>query len=120
MSQLHHCRTLEPYLTLIQQKLKKIEGRTFSPKYQEFKPGDVLRLYNEKNEALCRLKALRTYKTFREMLIAEGLEKVIPHAKSIDEGVAVYASFPNYPEESEYGVVALEVELLTSCDRTQA
>jgi ASC-1-like (ASCH) protein len=110
--QVHHCRTLEPYLTLIQKGLKKIEGRTFSPKYQQFRPGDILHLYNEQNETWCKLNCLRTYKTFRDMLLAEGLDQVVPNVKTVDEGVCIYESFPNYFEEAEYGVVALEVELV--------
>lgn len=112
MSETHRCRTLEPYLTLIQKRQKLIEGRTYSEKYQKFKPGDILHLYNEKNEAFCRLKALRTYPTFQEMLLTEGLNRVVPNAKTVEEGVEIYKSFPNFPEEAVFGVVALEIELL--------
>ncbi len=108
----HHCRTLEPYLSLIRSGVKKIEGRVFSLKYQTFKPGDTLRLYNDAGELWCKLSAIRPYKTFRDMLLAEGLSSVVPNVSTPEEGVAVYASFPNYSEEKEYGVIALEVTCL--------
>lgn len=56
------------------------------------------------------VKGVRTYLSIREMLENESLNKVLPDAKNVDDGVEIYKRFYTKEQENEYGVVAIEVE----------
>jgi len=103
----------EEYLKLIKEGKKKIEGRLYDEKRRQIKPGDII---NFEGRLKVKVKALRVYSSFREMLEKEGLERVLPNVKSIDEGVQVYRKFYSEEEEKKYGVVAIEVEPIADED----
>ena len=42
----------------------------------------------------------------------ENLKKVLPNIKSIEEGVSVYKRFYTDKQEKEFGVIAIEIELI--------
>ncbi|NJE26846.1 ASCH domain-containing protein [Thermococcus sp. MV5] len=97
----------EEYLRLIKEGKKKIEGRLYDEKRRQVKPGDTI-IFGEKLKV--KVKALRVYSSFREMLSEEGLENVLPGVKTIEEGVQIYRRFYTEEEEKKYGVVAIEIE----------
>ncbi|AEH25540.1 ASCH domain-containing protein [Pyrococcus yayanosii] len=98
----------EEYIELIRTGKKKIEGRLYDEKRRQIKPGDIISF--EGGKLKVRVKALRVYSSFREMLEKEGLENVLPGVDSIEEGVRVYRQFYDEEREKKYGVVAIEVE----------
>ena len=108
----------EEYLKLIAEGKKKIEGRLYDEKRRQIKPGDII-IFEGKLKV--RVKDIRVYPSFREMLKKEGLENVLPGIKSIEEGVRIYRQFYNEEEEKKWGVVAIEVEPIqdTSPSNTQ-
>lgn len=97
----------EKYLRLIKEGKKKIEGRLYDEKRKRIKPGDIIIF---EGRLKVKVKGLRVYHSFKEMLEKEGLERVLPNVKSIDEGVKIYRKFYSEEEEKKYGVVAIEVE----------
>ena len=47
------------------------------------------------------------------MLINEGLEKCLPGVSTIQKGVELYYTFPNYRElERRVGVIALRIKII--------
>lgn len=97
----------QPYFNYILSEEKKIEGRLNKGKFLEIKVGDILEI----NE-IAKFEIVRKniYKTFREMIIAERLENVVPNKKTVDEAVQVYYKFCTKEDEEKYGVVAIEIK----------
>ncbi len=99
----------EPYASLILQGRKTVEGRLNRGKFATVQVGDRV-LINDQVEFVITGK--NQYATFKEMLEQEGVENVIPDAKSVAEAVQVYYSFYMPEEEWEFGVVGLELARL--------
>ena len=97
----------EEYLRLIKEGKKKIEGRLYDEKRRQIKPGDTI-IFEGKLKV--KVKALRLYPSFREMLSEEGLGNVLPGIKTIEEGIQIYRQFYTEEEEKKHGVVAIEIE----------
>lgn len=102
--------------------VKFVEGRV----PDETKPGkdyrtmevkDILRFYaiNPENnvkldlpELIFRVRFTHHYDSAREMLLAEGLENLLPGVESLDIGEKIYLSFPGYSERVKlYGIYAI-------------
>ena len=88
--------------------LKTVEGRLNKGKFKEMKKGDTLEI-----NGMYETKILGTvkYRTFREFLEKETLEKSLPGVNSIDAGIAVYRQFYPVEKEREFGVVAIHLAL---------
>lgn len=97
----------DEFLASLAQGRKTVEGRCCDPKYQELTPGDWL-LVNRL--LLLQVHSIRRYPSFRDMLVAEGLQKVLPGTPSVEEGVAVYRRFYSEEREGERGVLAIRVQ----------
>ena len=50
------------------------------------------------------------YKTFREMLEAEGVKNVLPDKNNIKEAIKVYKKFYKKSQENRYGVLAIRIK----------
>ncbi|AEC51880.1 hypothetical protein PNA2_0964 [Pyrococcus sp. NA2] len=98
----------EEYIELIKSGKKKIEGRLYDEKRRQIKPGDIIIF--EGGKLKVKVKAIRVYKSFKEMLEKEGIENVLPGVKDVEEGVKVYRQFYDEEREKKYGVVAIEIE----------
>ncbi len=97
----------EPYTSYILNGTKTVEGRLNKGKFVAAQVGDHV-LINETVELVITGK--KQYATFKEMLEHEGVAKVIPDAKSVDEAVRVYYAFYTPEEEREFGVVGIELK----------
>lgn len=106
------------YFQLIKNIQKTVEGRIYKNHYTNINPGDVIKFKDSKNfqnTIFCQVKSKALYGSFREMLEKEGLEHCLPGVRSLDEGVKVYHSFPDYEEESrKYQVVAFKIFYLSN------
>lgn len=97
-----------PYIKWIAQGQKRAEGRVNRELYHGMKVGETLRMENKQGEyVLCLITYKHTYGSFREMLESEGLHNMLPAARTIEEGVAVYESFPSAAYVGKWGVVAI-------------
>lgn len=100
---------------------KTIEGRLNRSKFAEYKVGDTVRLRrdirhtdgtlqdDEPGAATVEVIAIRYYRTFLDMVTAEGFEKVIPFAKTASEAADEYNKYYSAVDQAKYGVLAIEV-----------
>ena len=109
-----HNHRKEPYFTLVRNGQKTIEGRLCREWYAKIAPGDHVVVFNEDETDSFEVKviAVRRYQTFKEMLSAEGISNILPNARSLDEGVAIYRQFYSEEQEQKFGVVAIEVRVI--------
>lgn len=105
----------EPWFSLISLKLKTVEGRKNKGRFKEMRVGDIVEWHNEDfkpRSIQTRITGKREYKTFKEYLAKEGLDKCLPAIPSIEHGLSVYFKYFTKEDEQEYGVIAIEMELL--------
>ncbi len=104
----------EPYFTFVKEGKKTVEGRLAKGKYAEIKAGDhiIVQTEDETDSFEVIVTGTSRYDSFQEMLVGEGLEKVLPDAIDIEDGVLKYRKFYSEDKEKEYGVVAIRVKLI--------
>ncbi len=107
-------RVKKIYFDAIKSAQKTVEGRINTPKYQALAVGDQIAFLQEETEEklFCTIKKLTTYTRFKDMLIAEGLENMLPGIASIESGIALYESFGAYKQQVMlYGALAIKIEI---------
>lgn len=97
---------------------KVIEGRVSSETkdYSLLEEGDTITFFNkDTNERLCTtINGIRHYSGTREMLEAEGIERVMTNPTTIEDGIARYNSFPGYEGNiQKHGIYAIEFAINT-------
>ena len=105
----------EPWFSLISLGLKTVEGRKNSGKFKDMAVGKIIEWFNDdfKHRSVkTKIISKHTYKTFEEYLLTEGLEKCLPGMKDIDHGLSVYFKYFTKEQETQYGVVAIRLELV--------
>lgn len=104
----------EPYFTFEKTGQKTIEGRARKGKYSQIKPGDfiVVHTNDETDYFSVRVKRVAPYPSIKAMLETEGLKNLLPDVDTMDEGIELYRKFYSQQQESEFGMVAIEVELI--------
>lgn len=110
----HRISVSEPYFTLIDRKLKTVEGRLNKGKFKDLKKEDIVTWYHEQDDKVREcdtvITNIRHYKSFEEYLKRETLKKTLPGIPSIECGVAVYRQFYNKNKENEFGILAIELK----------
>jgi ASC-1-like (ASCH) protein len=101
-----------PWFTLIKEGRKTIEGRLNKGRFASLKVGQVIMWENAGQAVKTKLVRIEKYNTFSDMLANEGLRHVLPDIKTIKDGVDVYRQFYSEAKEAEYGVLAIQVELI--------
>ena len=103
---------------------KTIEGRLNRGKFAQYQVGDFVSLRRDIRDqhgilhdggpdaALVKITAVRHYNTFLDLTTAEGYEKVIPHAHSIQQAADEYNKYYSAEDQASYGVLAVEVQLI--------
>lgn len=111
---IYHNHRTEPYFSFLKSGQKTIEGRIRKGKYSEIVPGDEIIVSNDEETESVRTRVLRVtkYLSIREMLRREPIKKLLPDIGSIGEAVGVYRRFYTPEQERQFGVVAIEVELM--------
>ena len=105
----------EPWFTLISLGLKTVEGRKNKGKFKEMQVGDIVEWENnnfKERKILTKITGKAEYKTFAEYLETEGLSKCLPGIPSLEHGLSVYFKYYTKEEESEFGVIAIRIELI--------
>ena len=107
------------YFNLIKNGKKIYETRIYDPKRQLIKLKEIVtfkdRNSNKKFKAM--ITELSWFKNFRDAIQDVGLKKVLPNARSLDDGVKLYESFPHsegtYKKAAKkYGVLRMRFNLL--------
>ena len=103
---------------------KTIEGRLNRGKFAEYRTGDIVSLRRdlrdedgvlqdgERDVARVEIVAIRHYRSFLEMVTAEGYEQVIPSATSAEEAAAEYDRYYSAQDQQTYGVIAVQVRIV--------
>lgn len=101
---------------------KLVEGRLAKGKFLDFKEGDKIVLREDiwkegeiiesiPNRGSVRITTINKYDSFQQMLLAEGVNEVIPYAKNFSEALDSYYRFYTPEDEKKYGVLAIRVAL---------
>ena len=98
-----------PFLQCIANGSKKAECRIASDFVRSFKVGEKLLLDGGREFVVCGITFLHFYKSFEEMLAAEGLKNMVPFAESIDRAIRIYESFPGAKRVEKLGCAAIGV-----------
>ena len=105
----------EPWFTLIYLGLKTVEGRKNKGRFKEMQVGEVIEWtnndFNPRN-VLTKITKKREYKTFKEYLESEGLNKCLPGISNMEDGLSVYFKYFTKEDEKNFGVVAIELKLI--------
>lgn len=104
----HNMNLKEPWYGLIQEGRKTVEGRLLDDKRKKYKKGDYIKFNNE--GWVFQIKKINVYKTFKDMLISEGLVNVLPDITSLEDGIAVYRKYYLEEDEKRLGVVAITID----------
>ncbi len=106
----------EPWFTLIALGLKTVEGRLNKGSFKDMKVGDTVLWTNQqqnfKREILTRISRITKYMGFEDYLQTETLPKCLPGILNIEQGLQVYYKYFSKEDESQYGVLAIEVEII--------
>ncbi len=104
------------YLDFIKDGSKTVEGRIGSGAFRNMKVGETIKFFDPKNPnnfVIVEVTQNNHYKTFRDMLVGEGVDKMLPDTKTVDEGVKIYERIPNYLERcKKSGCVGIGVKVL--------
>jgi len=103
-----HCQ--DPWFTFIRQETKTVEGRKNLPQFKDWQVGDTLIFFLDEKEFCTKIIDLRHYSSLEDYLRTEGIAKVLPGVKSLEEGLAIYYQWSKPEEIIQYGFLAIEVE----------
>lgn len=102
-----------PYLKWLCNGEKKAEGRVFGSTCRKMKTGATIILHDKKRGewVLGEIKFLHIYKSFSEMLKAEGVNNMLPFLTENDlqKAVEVYERFPGSQRVMQEGCVAIGI-----------
>jgi ASC-1-like (ASCH) protein len=104
----------EPYFTFLKNGQKTVEGRVRKGKYAEIKPGEEIEVSNneETDKVLVSVKRVTPYQSIKEMLTKEDFKKLLPDIDTVYQGIEIYRKFYTTEEEKQFGMVAIEVEII--------
>ncbi len=105
----------EPWFTLIALGLKTVEGRLNKGSFKDMKVGETVLWENDKlfpRKVLTRIVRITKYTGFEDYLQTETLPKCLPGILNIEQGLQVYYKYFSKEDESQYGVLAIEVEII--------
>lgn len=105
----------EPWFTLISLGLKTVEGRKNKGRFKEMQVGDIIEWSNNNfkpRSIKTKITRKTTYDTFKKYLETEGLDKCLPGIPTLEHGLSVYYKYFTKEEEQEFGVIAIEMELI--------
>lgn len=67
---------------------------------------------NPTDDVYVKILRVKKYRSFREMLEAEGVRNCIPDLRTINEGVEAYLKIPRYKERERLGVLAFRIQMV--------
>ena len=99
------------YFDLVANGSKTIEVRVQYPNLCDLAAGDYIRFVCCRDDVLTRVKRVARYRSFEEMLDAEGAEKVNPTSPRDQQLADIRRIYG--PEKEALGVLAIEIELVS-------
>ena len=111
--------TSEPWLSLIENGQKTVEGRLFKGIVEEFRVNDTIRFFNKMNgkekSVTVKITKLTKYSNFGDLLFNEKLYKVLPGLPNIKCGILVYSKLyknSTFNEIKQFGTLAIELSVV--------
>ena len=105
----------EPWFSLISVGLKTVEGRLNKGDFKALNVGDTIKWTNDDfmhREVLTRVIRKTEYPSFQTYLETEGLSKCLPTIPTLEGGLSVYFKYYTKEQETEHGIVAIELMVL--------
>ena len=99
-----------PLFKCILEGSKKAEGRIATEYVRSIKVGEELLLKSSEEYIVCKITYLNFYKSFEEMLTAEGFKNMIPFVDSFEEAVGIYKKFPGAERVTTMGCCAIGIK----------
>lgn len=103
----------EPWFSLINLGLKKVEGRLGKGDFVKMKKDDIVIWENNDlgfhREVKTYITSIHKYSSFAEYLENEGLEKTLPGINDLEQGKAVYYKYFTPEQENEFNVLAIRL-----------
>jgi len=106
---------MHKYFESIKSGEKTIEGRLNKNKYHNLKINDEIKFKSNKTSEtiICKITHTNKYKNFQEMLINEGIDKMLPGINNLNDAIKIYKSIPGYKENiKKYGAFAIGISLI--------
>lgn len=94
------------WLRKIKKGEKTIEGRLFRGRFKNINEGDVI-IWNRTLGTI--VKRVKVYKSFRQLLEQENIDRILPGVDDVEEGLNVYRKYYSEHDEENLGVVAFEL-----------
>ena len=89
---------------------KSMETRAATPKYRQIQPGDILAISCAGDTMRKEVKSVQIFPSVEAMFREIPMESVMPEARTLEDALREYHSYPGYEEKlAEYGVIALEL-----------
>lgn len=105
---MHTMRIKRPYYDAIMAGQKTLEVRVGYDNIKRYQAGEVLKLETSEASGNIKIKAVRTYASFEDMLSNEGWQKIAPDAGDMETALRTIREI--YPPEKEaLGVYVFEV-----------
>ena len=107
----------EPWFSLMSISCKTVEGRLNQGDWSSMDDGSFIDWYNNDYELHREFRTVilskNVYKNFTSYLITEGLKKTLPTIECLFDGLKIYYSYYKPKDEEKYGVVALELKVVS-------
>lgn len=105
-----------PYLEWLSNGIKTAEGRVNTPSRRKMIVGEYIFLFDDKRDQNIygRISFKHEYKTFREMLLTEGVKNMLPflNSEDLEQGIKIYESFPGAERVKKFGCVAIGIKVI--------
>jgi len=100
----------EPWFSLIQLRIKKVEGRLDKDDVANMQIGDMIFFTNNdfgfQRKCMVKIKHISYYNDWQSYLETETLEKCLPGIYSIENGLRIYYNYYTPEDEREYKIKA--------------
>jgi ASC-1-like (ASCH) protein len=101
----------EPWFSLIKLGLKTVEGRLNKGDFTILNKGDCIQIVNTELGFMryytIKITSVHKYKSFKEYLEKEKLEKCLPGIDTIEDGIKVYYKYYSKEDEDKYNIIAI-------------
>lgn len=104
----HKMRIKRPYYDAIMAGKKTLEVRVGYDNIRKFKAGELIQLETGHTTGVVRIKDVRVYRDFRDMLSCEPWEKIAPQVHNLEEALELLRGIYG-PSKEALGVYVLEI-----------
>jgi len=100
------------YYLMVQSGLKTLECRVNYQNLRSIRVGEQVKFFWEHLSVIVEVLAIRRYQTFREMLLNEDVEKLIPGMPK-EQALFEYESvYPEWKVRKNAGLIVFEVKIV--------